>query len=253
MAIEIPPVLYKYQPYSTYALTNLANRQIWFARPASLNDPFDCAIPAHGDPSDEEYEKCFQRLGERARVFPGGSKDAKFREGTRKGIETGVSNQIRAMRNERGICCFSACNDSILMWAHYADGHKGFCLGFDTSVEEFWTKPPRPVKYLDSIPRVSPVNALQGDATELLDAMVTTKHTCWSYEQEWRIMHIQGDKLYGYPLGLLKSVHFGMAMPESHRIIIGRLLHGTGTKFYEMRRDPTRFAVNPQEVTFTPK
>ena len=33
---------------------------------------------------------------------------------------------------ERGVCCFSEKKDDILMWSHYADGHKGFCLEFIT-------------------------------------------------------------------------------------------------------------------------
>jgi hypothetical protein len=128
MATEIPPVLYKYQPYSTYALTNLGNRQIWFARPASLNDPFDCAIRADGDLSDEDYEKLYQGDKRYAETFKDGSKNIHFRKAMRIGINKAVENQIRAMRYNRGISCFSARNDSILMWAHYAYGHKGFCL-----------------------------------------------------------------------------------------------------------------------------
>lgn len=33
--------------------------------------------------------------------------------------------------SQRHIACFSESNDSSLMWGHYADGHKGFCLEYD--------------------------------------------------------------------------------------------------------------------------
>jgi hypothetical protein len=40
---------------------------------------------------------------------------------------------VRKSRFERGVACFSAAADNLLLWAHYADGHRGFCLEFDTS------------------------------------------------------------------------------------------------------------------------
>ena len=33
-----------------------------------------------------------------------------------------------------GVLCLSACDNSILMWSHYADEHKGFCIGFNNSL-----------------------------------------------------------------------------------------------------------------------
>jgi hypothetical protein len=34
-----------------------------------------------------------------------------------------------------GVSCFSESWNSILMWSHYADRHKGICLGFDVPEE----------------------------------------------------------------------------------------------------------------------
>ena len=39
-----PPKLYKYQSCSSYALDNLRKRCLWFSKPESFNDPFDCDI-----------------------------------------------------------------------------------------------------------------------------------------------------------------------------------------------------------------
>src|SRR6185503_592987 len=35
-----------------------------------------------------------------------------------------------------GVLCFSASSKSPLMWAHYAEAHKGVCLGFDIPAEQ---------------------------------------------------------------------------------------------------------------------
>ena len=32
---------------------------------------------------------------------------------------------------QRGVLSFSKTSTDALLWAHYADGHRGLCLGFD--------------------------------------------------------------------------------------------------------------------------
>ncbi|MBV9575704.1 MAG: DUF2971 domain-containing protein [Gammaproteobacteria bacterium] len=46
-----------------------------------------------------------------------------------------ANNQVynEYVHNQLGILSLSSCNDSILMWSHYADFHKGFCIGFKTN------------------------------------------------------------------------------------------------------------------------
>jgi len=83
-------------------------------------------------------------------------------------------------------------------------------------------------------------------------AMILTKFDCWSYEKEWRTIHKEADTAYGYDKAVLRSVHFGVDMPESQRIVIGKLLDGSGTQLFEMKRDPIKFAVVPQSISFKP-
>jgi hypothetical protein len=43
-----------------------------------------------------------------------------------------ASKQFRAAVNaSQGLLCFGADWSSSVMWSHYADKHKGICLGFD--------------------------------------------------------------------------------------------------------------------------
>ena len=59
----LPDHLYKYQSFSTQSLSNLKSRQIWFARPASFNDPFDCAINVFDMQfSESDLEQLFDHL-----------------------------------------------------------------------------------------------------------------------------------------------------------------------------------------------
>lgn len=144
--MSIPPILFKYQAFTPDALSNLASRQIWFSRPAKFNDPFDCAIRVDQGPiSDSDYQRLYEfsrnesgnPAGFDAQYTPLASKNMEFRKQIQTGLGAAVENQKRITLNENGVCCFSARNNEILMWSHYADSHKGFCLGFKTDSAPF--------------------------------------------------------------------------------------------------------------------
>jgi hypothetical protein len=77
-----------------------------------------------------------------------------------------------------GILCFSQRWDRILQWSHYADRHRGICLGFD--VPNLQSKFGE-VKYrghkLAFPPRLDMSFSWR---------MLRTKYSGWSYEEEWR-------------------------------------------------------------------
>jgi hypothetical protein len=45
----LPEKLYKYESFSTQALTNLKSSQLYFSIPNKFNDPFDCTLPISYD------------------------------------------------------------------------------------------------------------------------------------------------------------------------------------------------------------
>jgi len=64
---------------------------------------------------------------------------ARALEGMRKDVQKEIDNA--------GITCFSKVRDDILMWAHYADKHKGLCFEFDGSDNCIFFGEAQPVKY----------------------------------------------------------------------------------------------------------
>lgn len=255
--MTIPPILFKYQAFTPDALSNLTSRQIWFSRPAIFNDPFDCAIRVdRGSIPDSDYQRLYELYRQEggnpaaseARYSPSASKKPEFRKHIQSGLDAAFEERKQVMLNERGACCFSACNDNILMWSHYADCHKGFCLGFKTDSEPF--SGARRVEYQSDVPAVNPVSLILDDIEDAFWAMIVTKSRCWRYEEEWRLFHMEADKAYGYDVGILESVYFGMSMPERQQLVIGKLLDGTGTNLYRMERDPAQFSVRADPITF---
>lgn len=95
-----------------------------------------------------------------------------------------------------GLVCMSTTWQSPVMWAHYGDKHKGVCLGFEViehGLHEVAYEPQRLNRLLGKNPRLSNVTA------EVLNTLLTTKSTEWSYEKEHRLI-----------------VRFDNAVPGSH-------------------------------------
>jgi hypothetical protein len=89
-----------------------------------------------------------------------------------------------------GLICFSKSWKSPVQWAHYADRHRGICLGFEIQEHNL-----HEVRYLDE--RI----VHNGKSGELIvKDLLTCKYSHWSYEQEVRTFEhlekIDGDIYY---------------------------------------------------------
>jgi hypothetical protein len=178
--------LYKYQPVTARTLENLKLRTIWFSAPSAFNDPFDCAVDVLLKELDEDdlvrvYEYLHAELTPEfdAEITTNGKPNERCREMFNQIFSAGPLRQhIDETRGQIGVGCFSTKNDDLLMWAHYADGHRGFCLEFDSSVEPF--SKAEPVAYQASILEVNPLDVLddRSSGQDLIEAMFRTKHTC---------------------------------------------------------------------------
>lgn len=101
-----------------------------------------------------------------------------------------VQNKLVETFSERvGILCLSEHDDSLLMWAHYANSHAGMVLEFDEThpffnqrrgdSDEFGYL--RRVAYSKERPSL---HMIDSDAT----VAFLTKSGDWSYESEWRML-----------------------------------------------------------------
>jgi hypothetical protein len=76
-----------------------------------------------------------------------------------------------------GVNCFSKNWKNPVQWAHYADKHKGICLGFDIDSKEL-----KKVNYVSK--RLKPAGT---PSEELIFKIFRTKYIHWSYEEEYRV------------------------------------------------------------------
>lgn len=229
----MPSSLYKYQTLSAYSLASLLNNTVWLAKPSTFNDPFDCAITADRSKLKESLAHAIERITQVAdpadlvgkNLFGERPGDAEAYEEYRANLKT--------LLQEIGIFCLSELPDSMLMWSHYANHHRGFCIEYDCREGSKLRAIANAVLYSDAMPSVSLADLAGEHRTEALDSLWRTKASCWSYEREWRVMMPQGGRSYQAP-SPTKAVIFGTRMPESDRTMIAHALrHSEGVQFKE--------------------
>jgi hypothetical protein len=94
------------------------------------------------------------------------------------------------------VCSFSGTQYSIIMWSHYADHHRGFCVEYDTESlppENPFVRMLYPVIYsetlFDGTRYYSTAIKDQRKFNPLFPALAALyKSPEWSYEKEWRLI-----------------------------------------------------------------
>ncbi len=257
-----PVRLFKYQPVNAKTLENLKLRKLWFSAPSAFNDPFDCSVDVVlKDFEGEDLDRAWAYAKSGADIAP----DLEAQLATdsmpneafkdllnRSAAQVLTQPELVAQRKQIGVACFSAKNDDLLMWAHYADGHRGFCMEFDASREPFSRA--EPVVYRDAIPPVNLLDVLDKKSTgpDVLEIMFRTKYECWRYEEEWRVLHAEAGTEYTYPYELLTGVYFGLEMSSGQKDMVAQLLLGSQVHLYEMGRGDDGFSVFARPVNYTP-
>jgi Protein of unknown function (DUF2971) len=134
-----------------YGLENIRKRRLKISRLAELNDPFEFL---GADLSHQESRKAL------------------------------VATKAKLSKT-RGLICFSRLWDNPVLWGHYADKHRGICLGFDIPEA--------------SLNKVIYVNSRLPWPTvpdeEFMKQLLFTKFNHWSYENEYRSYTSLSDKI----------------------------------------------------------
>lgn len=257
------PVLYKYESINEYSLRNLKNAQIFFNAPSSFNDPFDCSLNEASFTCEEkdfaELYNYMQKKGVFGNVCPANNVSelpVDFLKQCLDGLIGSIGEIEDRQLNKIGCTCFSRKNNHILMWAHYANGHKGMCLEFDATKAPF--NGAYQVTYSDELPKINPIKILTNSYIGILSREAVkpllTKYECWKYEEEWRLFHKEPRKLYGYEFDDLKAVYFGTDVVFTDLEIVCLILQGQNknVQFFKAKKSKAKYALEFEHFTYTP-
>jgi len=127
-----------------------------------------------------------------------------------------INKKFRDDRKNWGVFCLCESPKNILMWSHYADCHRGFCIQFLRSPENSLGKieMTRPVSYSCNYPTPDPYS--ENGMERIYDELFFTKAKGWEYEKEWRMLNEEGDIELPLPDDI-SAIIFGLNMPETQR------------------------------------
>jgi hypothetical protein len=147
------------------------------------------------------------------------------------GVETAAA-EMRPMLSSTKVLCLTVRPDNMLMWSHYGQQHSGIVIRFETVPElDSPYSMARQVNYTSEMPRWMDEQGLADllsgrkrvDTEELVNKLIYTKSSHWSYEAEWRVSSGLGrdrtapfeDLRFGAPE--LESLIFGCRIEDERR------------------------------------
>lgn len=268
-----PEHLYRYQRFNALSLDALCNDQLFFSDPSAFNDPLDCKPSIDVDSDIYTLRQILKTLMERRveKEILSSLKASKLEwehAGThaKKHAQDATNNALRRIaynatdpdydmnretmecqllgleiraellkQSNFGICCLSAEYNNPLLWSHYADQHKGFCVGYSLK-----RKPEPDIQQVQyggtrSINTSLVAGAiLNNDPTaiaQLTNSILLRKASPWSYEKEWRVVDSVG--LQDSPL-CLEEIIFGLRCSHPVMYSVMAALEPRGVNFYQM-------------------
>lgn len=225
-----PETLYKYRIWSNkYHQKILTDREVFLSSPAGLNDPFDASLPFRYDPKEMTPENITRKLLATGRkMWPEISEEelhqrAFDEQHSGKFDDEQYWKQAHAATKEDlhktfGVLSLTSKPDNLLMWAHYADSHKGFCVGLDRDILYDVVKGSiGPVTYQEEFP-LMPLFPKEGENVETMVRMLNTKSPHWDYEDEYRLTkHSASNIGFVLPSEGIKEIILGNTMSLKDR------------------------------------
>lgn len=221
----IPKTVYKYRDWNDLNHRKiLQDIALWVPDSLDFNDPFDCNIPIAYELllTNEALGEAFVRklVGHKGEdEVQKRLKEAKYKDATF--IANYKEEILNSNRKVHGIFSVTPVNNNILMWSHYANSHKGFCIGFDSLKLFEHLGGGGPVSYPKEFPIISPVE----NRDKQYEDQVMTKSVHWGYEAEYRLTTFKTtNQNIEIPKEAISEVIFGARMSPTHKDEIKKIL-----------------------------
>lgn len=247
----VPETLYYYLPISEILFKMLINPYIWFSDPKEFNDPFELpnVFESHWSPKEEwlDFEFVYNQQTKLGTFNNFESPQEAYidiktkKEGLLREVLNFKTGCLTEEMSKARVACFSRYYDNILMWSHYSKKHTGIVIGYD--YKQIVTKESdiicSDVDYKENHKKIR-TGDYAGDVKnvnfkELLTRSLLTKHPSWSYEQEYRLVNIDGsDGKYPIAKESIKEIYFGCEIDSDIKKSILAILDKDKVDCYDM-------------------
>ena len=214
-------------------LESLENNYFWAPSRIELNDPCETLV------SDEMLRRQIDGL---TKLF---GKNQTSIEHLYSALDI-----LMDKRSKVGIYSLSTSFDHELLWAHYANSHKGFCIQYDLDLlahqNIYQNLHVFPVDYKKELPSIS-IEDISKEKDYFLCKVFGTKSKLWEYENEIRIItDTLGENDYDY--SAVTAVYFGYRMLDQHKEKMMNRLQGRGIKYFQMYLEDNSYKFRKRPV-----
>ncbi len=253
---NIPDILYKYRVWDDYYDKRiLTDNEIYFASAEQFNDPFDSTLPYKFREEDLTPENIYTKLHEIGKMrFPEISEEELQHQCYERQMSGAFDNgkywkddyeeYKKEMYTKFGVMSLTSKNYNLLMWSHYSDSHKGFCVGLDKIILfEVTGGMIGPVNYCNEFPSVG----LFDNNSHGLTRIFLTKFLDWKYEEEYRITKIGASrKIFNIPSQAVKEIILGYKMKDNYKDEIIQLAKEKfpNANIFESLMNPEKFELD---------
>lgn len=231
---------FSFRSFSDYALADIKNNTICLAHPSTFNDPMDTILlrwnqhllESSTDETERELRTIYQKVYDHLKV--------------RCFVRTDRLPRDARFDEEPPSCKKQRIEDiNPLMWAHYANDHKGFCIKYklpgtivrnEDVASLTWTR----IGNVDYQPSMI---IGEKQSFDVFDALFA-KHDIWSYENEVRLIQYDPNntdnfKTIEVPEDSIQSIYLGLKCSDEDRKKMKLVLRNRNIKLYQMEVDAT--------------
>jgi len=221
--------MYRYKSITKYLLDELKDGYIYFNAPIEFNDPF-------------EFQYDIRKIEIAARAWAGLTYEKVNRPISRSDFENGYEECLKILsaamsgkRQEllygRGVCCFTERSNNYLLWSHYANGHRGICIGYRD-----WAFPKDKIvriNYENEYPDIPMCYDTGIDGSKIADLILSTKRIDWSYEEESRIYFHKAREMDPLRVDSIEEIIFGIKCKteDIDAVVAVAMVHNPNIKF----------------------
>lgn len=284
---KVPERLFRYRPPTDFSLSGLERGTIWLSAASELNDLHDTSLAVDVNRGfDTNLRKALAdgslRLppGLAASLTPTsedpvGVMDALFSaeiekqdgpEAARRAKDffrkfllhesAGASHRLtKFMQRATKVACFCDANTEAVLWAQYADDHRGFCVEYSMAglpEDDLRLRWLYPVVYTAEPFELSRlIERLEGKPNVFTPQLAAMhKATAWAHEREWRIIAPLGDNNAGceWRMPMPVGVYIGSRMTTEHRDRIIVYARRSSVPVFEMAPSPGSFSLVPSRI-----
>ena len=285
---HLPKRIYKYRRDCCNSRRNLETDTVWLSSPDSYNDPYDCSFRLSQDDllvalenrildtlvtggnlqgvTAEQIESA-KRSRNPLKTIVGCIRDSfsaggelklkvEFSSTRTPGVVKDTIDRVQQLRKLTKACSFSEINNSLLMWGHYADNHRGFCLEYNLEglgADHRLRETLYPVVYTNQLYDLTRWALTLADRDtgrfndEILILCVIYKCDEWKYEREWRMVRVSST-VENCLVPTPARVFLGSKMEAANVKDLRAICSYKGIEVWQMRLAEHKFELLPERL-----